>query len=1672
VYTGFTAGDPLAAGGFTYQFQATCFNALLSVADPAHFASLPSLTLTGNGTNTITVNGNLADLQQFLADGLRFSPDPYFSGEAAASATLQSSDNRQATAGGVVPVRPVAATLVPRPAGGVGGAPGATVPFPILLPSDPDQDGSENVSVSVIGLPADATLSAGTLQADGSWLLAPFELPGLTITLPAAPTAFPVTVRADVSDFASYGSADTNETVTTTASATLTVTVAGVPPGVVPAVSGPASADTTEGVPAVFSQAAGTAFTLANPSPDPTAVYTVYVRTDGGTIDVAAAPGVTATSLPDGRVSLSGTFAALNSALAAGFTVTAPRYFSGPITVGVDAVAPDGLSGSADVPLAVHPVAAPADGYVPPAIYSNALGPVPFPIRFAATPDADGSETQYVLISGLPSGASLNAGYGNRFTGVWTVPRDQLPGLTVTLTLAPFGPPPVITVTLVNEDFADFGGGGSEGPASFGPQAGETVQATAAFTTELVVLAGGTPTVTAPPDQSVPEGTAVTFRGDLGTAFAVGSPQPTTVYQITLTTTDGTLALGAGVPATVTVSGDGTNAITLTGLASDLATVFTTAGFTYTPTAFRSGETTVTLRITDPLDSTGFSTNIGFTRVRLAPVASAPAIAASALPGVVPAAPVAVPAGTFTVSPWPDTDGSETCRLTIRIAGVADPSQFVLTAGGLPLTPTGNPGEWVTPATTDPAQLQAVLDSLVLVPPPGFSGRLTLAVDLTIDDAATFPSTGALATDSRTATASLVVRFFNARATVAVGPAAGREGAAADLAGVVTVSDPEFLPGDAVTLDLSAAGGRLTANNLPAGLTASGAGGALTLTGDLATLAAYLAGSGLTFTPDDPHFAGTVTLLASFRNTLAGSAASTSGTLTLAPVASPLDPTAGDATTDPATAVLLPIAVPADPDADGSETVTVFIDGVPAGATLSAGTDLGGGRWRLTTAQLAGLTFTPPPRFAGPISLTVRVQVTDRAGTLSDLYNSAAATLTVTVRLPAVTLTPDAVTVPEGTPTGTVVGRLAAAGGFAGETFTFARLGGGGGLDYTVDPDGTVHVGSQVPDFETLAGFDLSYQAIGSFGTRASGVLHVGITNVNERPAVAVPGTVTTGAGTPVPVPGVSVSDPDGAGAVLTLTLSVGRGTLFVAPAAGVVIAGEDTGNLVLTGTAAAINAAVAGLVYTPADGVDGADELTATVDDGGNTGTGGPLAASATTGITVTPAITPPPVQPPIVVLSAGDAAGSEGTAFPLPITAAAGGADLTITLLGVPADMTLSAGTRDPVTGVWTLTADELDGLTVLAPQDTAGRAVTVTVVATALDPATGLTGESRQTFSLSVANVVPVVDGVPDGVDATAGQPVTVDLGEFADPGAERGWAVTIDWGDGRTELFYTATPGAIGSRTHTYAADGRYTVTVRVADDGGEGQAGFAVNVATDPPDPDVAMTDVPDDDTPDAVAPIPFDAPDNELPDAPQQPSGSGDGDDREQETEEQTARSFGGVSLALGDNRGDGGPVMNLPTSSVPAALSPGQVYGRAAAEARSFGVERERHPLPPVLPLDQTLPAAAFGESGGDSISLIEQLYRQDTTAPKAGVAGQAADPDDAPEELGLADTVPDGFAAAPPAAEGEPAEPAVTPHAVWVGAAVAVGLTAGLLVRPGPPSASPPRPARHHLRTDEEFS
>ena len=89
-------------------------------------------------------------------------------------------------------------------------------------------------------------------------------------------------------------------------------------------------------------------------------------------------------------------------------------------------------------------------------------------------------------------------------------------------------------------------------------------------------------------------------------------------------------------------------------------------------------------------------------------------------------------------------------------------------------------------------------------------------------------------------------------------------------------------------------------------------------------------------------------------------------------------------------------------DLDGSELITGYqISGVPSGFSFNQGTDLGGGIWSFTPAQVAGLTMSSPANYNGTITLTATVfntenPVSDGEDDFTDNNNSASDQFTLT----------------------------------------------------------------------------------------------------------------------------------------------------------------------------------------------------------------------------------------------------------------------------------------------------------------------------------------------------------------------------------------------------------------------------------------------------------------------------------------------------------------------------------------------------------------------------------------------------------------------------------------------------------------------------------------------------
>ncbi len=131
-----------------------------------------------------------------------------------------------------------------------------------------------------------------------------------------------------------------------------------------------------------------------------------------------------------------------------------------------------------------------------------------------------------------------------------------------------------------------------------------------------------------------------------------------------------------------------------------------------------------------------------------------------------------------------------------------------------------------------------------------------------------------------------------------------------------------------------------------------------------------------TFTPDE-NFSGTVTFEYTVTDPASGTVTVEQVEIVIVPVADAPAITAFSTTTEEDTPVALS-GLSADlVDQDGSETIAVTISGVPAGASLSAGTEISPGVWSVDPGDVPNLVFTPPADWHGTIDLEITATATE-----------------------------------------------------------------------------------------------------------------------------------------------------------------------------------------------------------------------------------------------------------------------------------------------------------------------------------------------------------------------------------------------------------------------------------------------------------------------------------------------------------------------------------------------------------------------------------------------------------------------------------------------------------------------------------------------------------------------
>ena len=437
-------------------------------------------------------------------------------------------------------------------------------------------------------------------------------------------------------------------------------------------------------------------------------------------------------------------------------------------------------------------------------------------------------------------------------------------------------------------------------------------------------------------------------------------------------------------------------------------------------------------------------------------------------------------------------------------------------------------------------------------------------------------------------------------------------------------------------------------------------------------------------------------------------------------------------------AIALPVSA-ALGDLDGSETLTLEISGVPAGAHLSAGTNLGGGVWALSPADLAGLTITPPSDSNGDMALVIAATSTEARGG-AETTVTAAIVVTVAGVADEPSLTIVEANLASDEDEGVPLGLTAVLGDLDGSESLTVEISGlplGARLSAGIDLGaGLWRVGgAALPDLALIgaansdADIALRIRAIAreDDGSEAvvTAAISVAVNAVADAPILSA-ANATGAEDAPIALDiRAALADFDDSETLSAVTISG-------LPDGALLSAGTDNGD----GTWTLAASELAGLTLTPPANLSAAIvlNLSARATEASNQD-----AALATASFTVT---VEAKADAPVIVAPSTPPVGEEDTAIALDFGAVLGDGDgsevLSISVAGLPEGARLSAGTANP-DGTWTLVAGDLTDLRTIPAADSDGDFV-LTITATATETQTG-------DISVATAAIAVTVNAVAD-------------------------------------------------------------------------------------------------------------------------------------------------------------------------------------------------------------------------------------------------------------------------------------------------------------------------------------
>ncbi|RKK01669.1 hypothetical protein D6Z83_23770, partial [Pseudoroseomonas wenyumeiae] len=768
-----------------------------------------------------------------------------------------------------------------------------------------DVDGSEALSVSILGLPDGATLSAGVRQADGSWLVAPGDLAGLSLRAPADfAGTLDLTLRAAAREVT--GDIASSET-------RFAVRVAPVVDGAVLAGLAAGSEDQWITLEVTF----GT-------SPDASEAWDARVLIHGMPAGAV---------LSQGKDLGGGSWAVERAALAAGqVAILPPADSDAPITLRLEAVMRDAEGGGAErsieAPLLVQ-VSGVADApmVMAAAVSGHEDGSIILDLS-SALADLDGSETISVSILGLPAGAMLSTG-ARQADGSWRVAPGDLAGLSLR---PPADFAGVLDLTL-RATAREANGDAASSEAAFSVTVAPVADA-------AIIAASGE----GEEDRWIP------LRGSLALRDADGSERFGETLVVRGMPPGASLSHGREVEA---------------GLWEVPLAAFQSGQLALLPPADSDADLRLVFAVTTIDEAGGMQDRRESTAkvdVVVRAVADAPIITVADAQGQEDTPLRLAGLG----GALRDADGSES--LNFLLSGL--PAGASLSAGI-----RQSDGSWrLTPQQ---------LEGLSLAPPAQFSGRFTLTLTAVATEAA----------DGQPSARSGASFTVSLDPVADLGSISGRVTGKEDTAIALR---PSFATPDTDGSESWSEVSRI--QGVPPGAVLSQ--GSLVSPGVWDVSTADLRAGRISITPppdSDADFTLTITATLSdsgngktVSRVITGSYAVTVTAVADAPMASAASVSGFE--DQP-----IPLSLSATlRDTDGSESLSLAILGLPAGAALSRGSRAADGSWTLTPADLVGLTLTPPRDFSGPIALTFRARALDHDN--SSAVTTTAFTVQVQVR--------------------------------------------------------------------------------------------------------------------------------------------------------------------------------------------------------------------------------------------------------------------------------------------------------------------------------------------------------------------------------------------------------------------------------------------------------------------------------------------------------------------------------------------------------------------------------------------------------------------------------------------------------------------------------------------------